>query len=157
MYEENSVDRWDQNNWMSTELVWLQLQDLAICTPRDVAFCPQLLLATTEAKIQLLGVRPPPFRSSHPSISRPSLVGARAPKVPGPRSICSPFLLLFTPRAITGQPPLPPYARCPGLRRVLRRRGDEHPPGMRTPFSSLPAIWLFVFGSGPILQVYYAY
>ena len=121
--------------------------------------CPQLLLAiaTTEAKIQLLGVRPPvPLLHSGPLILpspvRPSSEHEHQ-RSPDWVHLCSPFLLLFTPLVNScgiwaTAAAVPPYARCPGLRRVLRRRGDEHPPpGMRTP---IPAIWLFVFGSEPI-------
>jgi hypothetical protein len=56
-----------------------------------------------------------------------------------PPSLLSPLLVALpvalSPRAATGwPPPLPPYTRFPGLRRVIC--GDEHPPGTGTP--SLP-------------------
>jgi hypothetical protein len=145
--------------------------DLAVCTPPDVA-----LPATSachdprcsaggqpNAQIQFLCVLLLLLLLHSGPLARPSPapVPGRTTRAPDCVHLC----LLFTPARIlcrsclvrattTGRPPPPPpppYARCAGLRRILRRRGDEHPPGMRmrTPssLSSFSAIWLSVFGS----------
>jgi hypothetical protein len=76
-----------------------RLQDLAICTPPDVALPATFACHCHDGGQDPAPGRPsssppPPFRSSHPSISRPSLVGARAPKVPG---LGSPLLSFSSP------------------------------------------------------------
>ena len=99
----------------------------------------------------------------HHSSSRPgkNVAGLRSPwfffsRTPPPRVRSLPLV------GTTGRPP-PPYARCPGLRRALRRRrrptryAHPSPPSFCAKPSAqtlTQAIWLSVFGSDLTTRVW---